>query len=56
MNKIFSEQLKKIKKDTSRLKKLSKNINEKQNFCIETENIFFDYSRNIIDEKSVENL
>ena len=56
MNKIFSEQLKKIKKDASRLKKLSKNKNENQNFCIETENIFFDYSRNIIDEKSVENL
>ena len=56
MNKIFSEQLKKIKKDTLRLKKFSKNIKENQNYCIETENIFFDYSRNIIDEKSVENL
>ena len=42
MNKIILEQLKKIKKDTSRLKKFSNDIEENQSFCIETENIFFD--------------
>ena len=55
MNKIFLSQIEKIKKDSIRLSKTKKkSLNE--NFNIDTENIFFDYSRNIIDSKTVKNL
>jgi len=55
MNKIFLSQINKIKKDSIRCSKIKKkSLNE--NFNIDTENIFFDYSRNIIDSKTIKDL
>ena len=61
MNKIFLSQLREIKKDSIRFKKeikgSKKNFTKKNNnFSIDTENLFFDFSRNIIDDKSLNNL
>ena len=59
MKKIFLDQLKNIKKDSLRCKKnLLKNTSFKNNnsFHIETDYIFFDFSRNIIDLKTLNNL
>ena len=62
MNKIFLSQLREIKKDSNRFKKeikvSKKNLIKKNNdnFSIDTENLFFDFSRNIIDDKSLRNL
>ena len=59
MKKIFLDQLKNIKKDSLRCKKnLLKNTLFKNNnsFYIETDYIFFDFSRNIIDLKTLNNL
>ena len=57
MNKIFLEQIKKIQKDSVRCKKIKKNSKEQDSkFFIDTENIFFDYSRNLIDSKLISNL
>ena len=55
MNKIFLSQINKIKKDSIRCSEIKKkSLNE--NFIIDTENIFFDYSRNIIDSKTIKDL
>jgi|TARA_B100001059_G_scaffold191535_1_gene194706 glucose-6-phosphate isomerase len=59
MNKIFLSQIQKIKKDALRCTKASdklKKKNSREIFNIDTENIFFDYSRNIIDSKTIKNL
>ena len=61
MNKIFLSQLREIKKDSIRFKKEIKDskknlIKKNDNFSIDTENLFFDFSRNIIDDKSLNNL
>ena len=61
MNKIFLSQLREIKKDSIRFKKEIKEskknlIKNNNNFSIDTENLFFDFSRNIIDDKSLSNL
>ena len=59
MKKVFLNQLKKINKDSLRCKKniLKKNLSsDNSSFLIETDNIFFDFSRNIIDQKTLFNL
>ena len=57
MNKIFLSQIKKLKQDSIRCKKLvNKSKKEISKFTINTENIFFDYSRNLIDVKTIDNL
>ena len=57
MNKIFLSQIKKLKQDAARCKKSEKkSAKQVRKFNIDTENIFFDYSRNIIDSKTVTNL
>ena len=56
MNKIFLEQIKKIKADTLRFKKSKKNSKNNKNFFIKTENVYFDYSRNTFDDKLIKKL
>ena len=57
MNKIFLSQIKKLKQDATRCKKSGKkSAKQVSKFNIDTENIFFDYSRNLIDSKTLTNL
>lgn len=57
MNKIFLSQIKKLKQDSIRCKKSSKKSQKQiSKFNVDTENIFFDFSRNIIDSKAFNNL
>ena len=56
MNKIFLEQIKKIKADTLRFKKSKKNSKNNKNFFIKTDNVYFDYSRNTFDDKLIKKL
>ena len=61
MNKTFLSQLKKIKADSVKYKKEIKEpkktlTKKNSNFFIDTDNIFFDFSRNIINENSLKNL
>ena len=59
MNKIFLDQLQKIKKDSTRCKKKFSNqrVDLKSDiFHIESEKIYLDYSRNILDQNTFANL
>ena len=59
MNKIFLDQLQKLKKDSTRCKKKFSNqrVDLKSDiFHIESEKIYLDYSRNILDQNTLANL
>jgi len=58
MNKIFLSQIKNIKKDSIRCKKIfsSNSKNKKKERYISTDNLLFDFSRNVIDDKTLKNL
>ena len=56
MNKIFLEQTRKIKKETLRFKNSKKALKNNKNFFLETDNLYFNYSRNIVDKKTLSEL